>query len=659
MSSLKMTFSLASLILLMAFAFCVTPIMAHEVAGDQHDSGEDGTENPIPLGHTLADHPTVVSIVAKPDAADAMAADLTTKTVDGTVYIKPDATANNTFVLRVTFSEDLDSPTNALADGDISVKIGADGALLFLGKADGSANSLGSVSNAVSAAIAQAMIGDPLVVSDKVFDVTITLTSDVRPVTADATVDPAVAKKDIVIVVSVDGGAVENAPTFAKAERFGNQRSAAAEFTLTTLLPKEAFVVEEDTTAPTVASITSALDTMDNVVFTLTFSEALASTGLGALSVKDFEITGEDSTVAPVLSEATDAAEGDGEFYTLTVTPVDADTTVMISLRADSITDIAGNVLVTMDAMDETVAESVMAVYDKTAPTVTITSPEALDADGNVVFTIDFSEAPGEDNGLTVADLSVSNAAPLKVTDLVEVEGTMAAPLPDGVAMRYTLTVTPTDATMPNVLDLAAGSVADTSGNMVDGERETYTPPPPDAPAAPTGLTATAGDEKVTLQWTVVADASYQSRKKSGTATFMTDGSDYTDIAAADLMAVTGSTTMKMFEVTGLTGDTEYTFEVRVTADGATPAGAAASATATPTSAVTGGLAIGDTRDNVTEETEFTLAGMLASNSFAIFTAVANDAIEDETAITGLPNLQRFFAKGGNHLSRGTHGYYR
>ena len=409
--------------------------------------------------------------------------------------------------------------------------------------------------------------------------------------------------------------------------------SAIAEFTLV-----QSFTAEEDTTAPTVKiTVAGEPDAMGNIVFTLAFDKALASTGLGALSVSDIEITGGTAAAADLTAK--------DNIYTLAVTPTDADTSVTISLRADSITDAAGNVLVTMDAMDETL-ESVMGVYDKTAPTVTITSPEALDADGNVVFTIDFSEAPG-DNGLTVADLSVSNTAPLKVADLVEVEGTMAAPLPDGVAMRYTLTVTPTDATMPNVLDLAAGSVADASGNMVDGERETYTPPLPDAPAAPTGLTVTAGDEKVTLQWTVVADASYQYRKKSGTATFMADGSDYTDIAAADLMAVTGSTTMKMFEVTGLTGDTEYTFEVRVKADGATPAGAAALATATPTSAVTGGLAIGDTRDNVTEETEFTLAGMLASNSFAIFTAVANGAIEGETAITGLPNLQRFFAKGG------------
>ena len=59
-----------------------------------------------------------------------------------------------------------------------------------------------------------------------------------------------------------------------------------------------------------------------------------------------------------------------------------------------------------------------------------------------------------------------------------------------------------------------------------------------------------------------------------------------------------------------------------------------------------GGLADDDTRDSVTEETEFPLKGMLASNKFAIFSAVANtDA--GSTAIADLPNLQRFFARGG------------
>ena len=64
------------------------------------------------------------------------------------------------------------------------------------------------------------------------------------------------------------------------------------------------------------------------------------------------------------------------------------------------------------------------------------------------------------------------------------------------------------------------------------------------------------------------------------------------------------------------------------------------------------GLVPGDSRNDVTEEAEFDLSGTLASNSFAIFAHKANPAIKtatekDARVIDGLPNLQRFFAKGG------------
>ena len=73
--------------------------------------------------------------------------------------------------------------------------------------------------------------------------------------------------------------------------------------------------------------------------------------------------------------------------------------------------------------------------------------------------------------------------------------------------------------------------------------------------------------------------------------------------------------------------------------------------TVTPSTTVTGGLATGDTRDNVTEETEFTLKGMLAPDSFVVveprWYSVNVDVDVDEILIAELPNIQRFFAKGG------------
>ena len=68
----------------------------------------------------------------------------------------------------------------------------------------------------------------------------------------------------------------------------------------------------------------------------------------------------------------------------------------------------------------------------------------------------------------------------------------------------------------------------------------------------------------------------------------------------------------------------------------------------TPSAIGTGGLATGDTRDNVTEETEFTLAGMLAPDSFVVVAPMARSDIDGtEIVFAELPNIQRFFAKGG------------
>ena len=76
-------------------------------------------------------------------------------------------------------------------------------------------------------------------------------------------------------------------------------------------------------------------------------------------------------------------------------------------------------------------------------------------------------------------------------------------------------------------------------------------------PAAPTGLTATAGSGQVTLSWTAPNNSTisgYQYRQKAGSGNF----GSWTDIPNSD--AKTTHT------VTGLTVGTEYTFEVRALA---------------------------------------------------------------------------------------------
>ena len=322
------------------------------------------------------------------------------------------------------------------------------------------------------------------------------------------------------------------------------------------------------------------------------------------------------------------------ERWTLTVMPASGGA-VTVSLDASSAGDAAGNLV-------DSTAAGATATFDGEAPTVEIMVPEAPDADGNLVFEFVFSEPimGFESNDVRGSGFSIVASVPMK-------EDAMA----DVMTETWTVKVTPEADDAAVTVAINAGAVDDMNGNaLATGSTATYTPDPPDAPAAPADLTATAGEEKVTLKWTVVADATYQYRKKSGTATFMADGSDFMDIAAADLMAVTGSTTMKMIEVTGLTGGTEYTFEVRVKADAATstPAGDAAMVMATPTAAVTGGLADDDTRNNVTAEAEFPLSGMLAPGGFVIVAPMnRTDIAGTEIVIAELPNIQRFFAKGG------------
>ena len=58
------------------------------------------------------------------------------------------------------------------------------------------------------------------------------------------------------------------------------------------------------------------------------------------------------------------------------------------------------------------------------------------------------------------------------------------------------------------------------------------------------------------------------------------------------------------------------------------------------------GLGEDDTRRDVTEEATFDLSGTLKPGKFAVFSAVANTAA-GSTAIADLPNIQRFFARGG------------
>ena len=506
MSSLKMTFSLTSLILI--FAFAAMPVMAHNPvggSGSTFDADHDGKSNanadnpdPAETNHTHRAAPTVTSIElvdvkigadkAARDKADAVS------TVSGTSVTLVDdasfgdsdavvaitdftaaATTAGEFRIKITFSEDVYSSAAEaanygapLADAALASDLIAASAATTAGITDVAASKAASSVQITALTVTEIVRMDK---SSKVFLATVTVpAANLVSVPMD-------------VWIGVDANAVVSKGQFSAGQTTDGRGNAAfsssTPFTIVKMLDDPG-----DTTAPTVAITSDAGTGADagKIVFTLTFSEPLGTGALAKLSLGDITITG-GTAMAADLSDPVAGTDDDAgkQIYTLKVTPDDTgDDTVMISLNADSVSDAAGNVLATMDAMGATL-ESVMATYDKTAPTVSITSAAGTGDDaGKVIFTIDISEMLGTGaSALTVADLRVSNAAPLKVADLMMVEGTMAAPLPDGVAMRYTLTVTPTDATMPVTLDLAAGSVADVSGNMVDGQRVAYTPSDP------------------------------------------------------------------------------------------------------------------------------------------------------------------------------------
>ncbi|MCY4350285.1 MAG: fibronectin type III domain-containing protein, partial [Thiotrichales bacterium] len=100
-----------------------------------------------------------------------------------------------------------------------------------------------------------------------------------------------------------------------------------------------------------------------------------------------------------------------------------------------------------------------------------------------------------------------------------------------------------------------------------------------DAPAAPAGLTATAGDGEAALGWTDPSDSaidSYQIRQGSGSPF---EWGSWADIANSD-----ADTTAHT--VTGLDNGTEYSFQVRAV-DGTAASAASNTATATPAAADT------------------------------------------------------------------------
>ena len=164
---------------------------------------------------------------------------------------------------------------------------------------------------------------------------------------------------------------------------------------------------------------------------------------------------------------------------------------------------------------------------------------------------------------------------------------TFTGPSANAVTLTLSATADNTAETGDETVDIDLGALDANSGtNLAGGASGTttlatfsITDPIPDAPAAPTGLTATAGDGQVALAWADPSNSDidgYEYRRGSGSP-----------FAWGGWTGISGSTAATVSHtVTGLANGTAYSFQIRAL-DGMAASAASNTATATPMGPVT------------------------------------------------------------------------
>ena len=489
MSSLKMTFSLASLILLMAFV--AMPVMAHMT--DAYDVNHDGKLNSdtdvadlTELDHTHLAAPTVTSIAlvnVKTKATDA-ATTGTVPTVKGSSVLLTDGmevasltdlteSTPGEFQVKITFSGPVYGEATSDALGEL---VGTDLTVTAASQAAANANLFGG---GVTVGDVTRMVDDAKTkdVNENLntFLVTITVANSLfGNATADP-VEPSDLPIDVWITVDAnslyirDGGLVDGVVRFGR----GNAKSSTVKSTVVATF-------EAAATAPTATITAGEPDkTTGKVVFTIKFNEVVVGFSLGDITVENG--TKDD------FATATEA-----NTYTLTVTPASATAKVTVTIAAASAT--STNAAKTPNA--KSIGTYVPKGY---TPTVTITPADGASTDaGKIVFTFDFGEALAV-GAFTIGDITVTNGQLLKNADFMEVIPTAPAKLPAGVVERYTLRVTPADASKPVTVTLNPGAVAIANDPKVfiDSEQVLHTLTAGTPP--PTTETPTTDDPTVSL----------------------------------------------------------------------------------------------------------------------------------------------------------------
>ena len=425
----KLTFSILSIFLLLAFV--AVPVMAH-APGSVDNNG-------VLIGsHT---HPVTVlipAVAADPNTntparaevpihGDHPTATISVKSGQGNVrgnmvaVIADDAATTdveeNEFTLLVTFNVDVvDAGTQAsIADDNSDIANGDLAATDFLFSVlDGNNGTITAPTldivrvndGAASPAITDA--------GRKQFEITVD--STVFPSgTADA------ADEELTFRIRLNADTIfslqkpeilPNGITTVDVPGGGNIQSGTLMLTLVKELPPAD--VAPDTEKPTVTLGTPEASG-GKINFPYTVSETAG---------KDVLLTEGEIEVENGTAEITDSH--------IVVTPDSVTSKVTVTVKANAVTDTAGNKSEASEPKSFTPKGYV--------PTITITSADGTDDDaGKIIFTIDFSEAPASFN---VNHITTENAPDLRLTDLMMVD------VPDDVddvTQRYTLTIDPVD----------------------------------------------------------------------------------------------------------------------------------------------------------------------------------------------------------------------
>ena len=445
----RLTFSLASLIFLIALGLILVPtsVMAHDDASDAvstprphdhplktalpNDTGTDGTGTAVPIHDA---HPTVMSIEAKPDASTAtvktnkgrevilLAADGSALTIDGTT--------DGVFNVRVTFTGTLSDNGDTTVDDAEGLDV--DEVAIRARRPDGTSVTLGNPTFVVSAVTGE----------KNQFDVAITL-----PSSAFWGGTPAASLLPIEVFVDIASDAVENR---AYTNSDGNPVSAVgsdAHRSDSTMKFDVVATLSEDPMAPGAPTNLTAM--ADQAAKTITLDwDAPSDTGTSA-------ITGYTVTKTYDMADGTAA----------TPKEIDAGTNTMITIPGADDDPLPGNVEFTFTVTATNAAgtsdpsNEATALIDTAPPMVTITAPAMANTDGTLTFMISFNEELG-------SGLSALQATDFEIEGGSAVAADLTGPVMDADGnYDYELEVTPDTVGGSVTVTLMPNMVADVAGN--------------------------------------------------------------------------------------------------------------------------------------------------------------------------------------------------